>query len=95
MLTDRPNDSKGKLHEHADVSYTGRPFPLSEAAEHWKRLRFWGLTFGTCIAKVELGSPNLTGSADHRDVGRDRACWAVSCHRPGIQDSADAQGQVR
>ena len=27
------------------VSFVGRPFPLDEADEHFKRLRAWGLTF--------------------------------------------------
>lgn len=76
QLTLRPNDPKGKIHEHADVSYTGRPFPLSEAAEHWKRLRSWGLTFGACFALGRRGK--LSDSPDHCDVGCDRACWTVS-----------------
>ncbi len=31
--------------EHRDVSFVGRPFPLEEADEHFRRLRAWGLTF--------------------------------------------------
>jgi hypothetical protein len=31
--------------EHRAVSFVGRPFPLSEAEEHFSRLRAWGLTF--------------------------------------------------
>ncbi len=31
--------------EHRDVSFVGRPFPLDEADEHFRRLRRWGLTF--------------------------------------------------
>src|ERR1700720_2588242 len=27
-----------------DVSYVGRPFPLAEADEHFRRLQSWGLT---------------------------------------------------
>ena len=30
---------------HRQVSFVGRPFPLEEADEHFKRLRAWGLTF--------------------------------------------------
>ncbi|CAD6570060.1 MAG: hypothetical protein TREMPRED_005575 [Tremellales sp. Tagirdzhanova-0007] len=33
------------LHQHRHSSYVGRPFPLDEAADHWRRLRSWGLTF--------------------------------------------------
>ncbi len=28
--------------DHRDVSFVGRPFPIEEAAEHFKRLRHWG-----------------------------------------------------
>ena len=31
--------------EHRRVSFVGRPFPLDEADEHFRRLRRWGLTF--------------------------------------------------
>jgi hypothetical protein len=30
---------------HRQVSFVGRPFPLQEADEHFRRLRRWGLTF--------------------------------------------------
>jgi hypothetical protein len=30
---------------HRNVSFVGRPFPLSDAHEHFSRLRAWGLTF--------------------------------------------------
>jgi hypothetical protein len=36
---------RGGLAEHRGVSFVGRPFPLSEADEHFQRLREWGLTF--------------------------------------------------
>jgi hypothetical protein len=31
--------------DHRNVSFVGRPFPLEEADEHFRRLRAWGLTF--------------------------------------------------
>jgi hypothetical protein len=31
--------------DHRNVSFVGRPFPLGEADEHYRRLRSWGLTF--------------------------------------------------
>ncbi|WRT70672.1 uncharacterized protein IL334_007670 [Kwoniella shivajii] len=37
--------NKPKIHDHAQVTYVNRPFPLEEADEHWKRLKSWGLTF--------------------------------------------------
>ncbi|ODO10633.1 hypothetical protein I350_01230 [Cryptococcus amylolentus CBS 6273] len=33
------------IHDHAQASYVGRPFPLEDADEHWQRLKSWGLTF--------------------------------------------------
>jgi hypothetical protein len=32
-------------YNHRDVSFVGRPFPLEEADEHFKRLKSWGFTF--------------------------------------------------
>ncbi|CAG8464688.1 11322_t:CDS:10 [Ambispora leptoticha] len=31
--------------DHRNVSFIGRPFPLDEAAQHFARLKTWGLTF--------------------------------------------------
>ncbi len=31
--------------DHREVSFVGRPFPLDEADEHFKRLKRWGMTF--------------------------------------------------
>jgi hypothetical protein len=33
------------FYDHHDVSFVGRPFPLAEADEHFRRLRAWGFTF--------------------------------------------------
>jgi hypothetical protein len=33
------------IYRHRDISFTGRPFPLSECDEHFERLSRWGLTF--------------------------------------------------
>lgn len=35
---------KERFFDHRNVSFVGRPFPLSEADEHFTRLRAWGLT---------------------------------------------------
>ena len=35
----------GSLDSPAKVSFIGRPFPLEEAAEHFERLKHWGLWF--------------------------------------------------
>jgi hypothetical protein len=45
-----PTEPDGATHrnerffEHTDVSFVGRPFPLAEADEHFRRLKHWGLT---------------------------------------------------
>ena len=33
------------FYNHRAVSFVGRPFPLAEADEHFRRLRAWGFTF--------------------------------------------------
>lgn len=33
------------FYQHEDVSFIGRPFPLSESDEHYTRLREWGFNF--------------------------------------------------
>jgi hypothetical protein len=43
----RPNGAthlRDGLFEHRQVSFVGRPFPLDEADEHFRRLRGWGFT---------------------------------------------------
>ena len=46
-----PTQPNGATHQkegffdHRNVSFVGRPFPLEEADEHFRRLREWGLTF--------------------------------------------------
>ena len=44
----RPNGASYRTEgffNHREVSFVGRPFPLEEADEHFRRLRRWGLTF--------------------------------------------------
>jgi hypothetical protein len=44
----RPDGStyrKDGFYDYKDVSFVGRPFPLKEADEHFRRLKEWGLTF--------------------------------------------------
>ena len=44
----RPNGAthlSENFYEMKDVSFVGRPFPLEEADEHFRRLHVWGLRF--------------------------------------------------
>ncbi|KAJ1551651.1 hypothetical protein HK096_005817 [Nowakowskiella sp. JEL0078] len=34
-----------KFYDHKNISFVGRPFPLSEADEHFARLKHWGFNF--------------------------------------------------
>ena len=50
------------FYDHRDVSFVGRPFPLAEAAEHFARLKAWGLTFLRLVVTweaVEHAGPGL------------------------------------
>ena len=46
--------------DHHNVSFVGRPFPLAEADEHFRRLKRWGLTFFRFLVPweaIEHGGP--------------------------------------
>lgn len=52
-----------------DVSFVGRPFPLAEAEEHFRRLRDWGFRFNRLVVTWE--------AIEHRGPGEyDRECLA-------------------
>jgi len=48
--------------DHRDVSFIGRPFPLAEADEHFRRLKRWGLAFFRFLVPweaIEHGGPGI------------------------------------
>ncbi len=48
--------------DHRNVSFVGRPFPLAEADEHFRRLKRWGLTFFRFLVPweaIEHGGPGI------------------------------------
>lgn len=52
--------------DHRKVSFVGRPFPLAEADEHFRRLRHWGLTtlrLLTTWEAVEHAGPGIYDKA--------------------------------
>lgn len=49
------------FHDHRNVSFVGRPFPLAEAEEHFRQLRDWGLLFNRFVVTWE--------AVEHRGPG--------------------------
>jgi len=52
--------------DHRGVSFVGRPFPLEEAEEHFRRLRSWGLTFLRLLVTWEAIEHAGPGRYDER-----------------------------
>lgn len=53
---------KEGFYDHEDVSFVGRPFPLSEAREHFGNLASWGLRFVRLVVTweaIEHAGPGL------------------------------------
>jgi hypothetical protein len=44
-IPDGSTFSRSGFYDHRNVSFVGRPFPLSEADQHFSRLQAWGFTF--------------------------------------------------
>lgn len=54
--------NKTGFYEHRQVSFVGRPFPLTEADEHFSRLRAWGFNFLRLLVTwdaIEHAGPGL------------------------------------
>ena len=45
VFPDGATYKKEGFFDHLNVSFVGRPFPLSQADEHFERLKKWGFNF--------------------------------------------------
>jgi hypothetical protein len=55
-----------RFFDHRNVSFVGRPFPLAEADEHFRRLKAWGLTFLRLLVSweaIEHSGPGIYDEA--------------------------------
>jgi hypothetical protein len=55
-----PSHESARFYDGENVSFVGRPFPLDEADEHFKRLQHWGfnfLRFNTTWEAIEHKGP--------------------------------------
>ncbi len=59
--------------DHRPVSFVGRPFPLEEADEHFRRLRAWGLTFVRFLVTWEAIEHAAPGEYDQEYLDYIRA----------------------
>ncbi|KAJ9089293.1 hypothetical protein DSO57_1014428 [Entomophthora muscae] len=56
------------FYDHRKVDFVGRPFPLEEAAEHFRRLRLWGLSVLRFLIPWEALEHEGPGVYDHRYI---------------------------
>lgn len=59
-----PTHEKFGFYENAKISFVGRPFPLKEADEHFRRLKSWGLTFLRFLVTWEAIEHKAPGEYD-------------------------------
>jgi hypothetical protein len=53
------------FYDYKDISFIGRPFPLTESDEHFKRLAKWGLTFLRLVITWEAVEHSGPGQYDN------------------------------
>ncbi len=91
----RPNGATYRregFFDHRDVSFVGRPFPLEEADEHFRRLRAWGLTFLRLLTTWEAIEHAGPGQYDEdylaylRAIAEKAAGYEISCFVDPHQD---------
>jgi hypothetical protein len=64
----KPNGAtyiKEGFYQHRDVSFIGRPFPLSESDKHFERLSSWGMTFLRFVITWEAVEHKGPGNYDN------------------------------
>jgi hypothetical protein len=79
--------------DHRDVSFVGRPFPLNEADEHFRRLKAWGLTFLRFLITWEAIEHAGPGQYDDEYIDYVRAVVEIA-HQHGIQLFIDPHQDV-
>ncbi len=65
--------SQESFHNHRNVSFIGRPFPLEEADEHFSRLKEWGFTFLRFLVTWEAIEHSGPGIYDQEYINYVRA----------------------
>ncbi len=92
----RPDGATHKsegFYDYRDVSFVGRPFPLREADEHFRRLKEWGLTFERFLVTWEAIEHEGPGIYDEQYLDYVRAVLEKAAEY-GIQVFIDPHQDV-
>lgn len=84
---------QNEFFNHRNVSFTGRPFPLAEADEHFTRLKSWGFTFLRFLVTWEAIEHEGPGIYDMEYLIYLRAV-IEKAHEHGIQIFIDSHQDV-